>query len=183
MTIITKAALAAELGLSKARISQYAKNGLPIRSDGKLDRETAVKWLNSKRLNLTSGVKGLGRASAIANEGDEPGAEGSEYEFERTRKLKLANDETERKLIPERLVLDVLDFIFGPALVEWTSFPYQMTDDVALRRRMEDEIDAMRQRQADRMAKAIADLKNGLDPFAGETDDDDALADEADLVA
>lgn len=46
MTVTTKAALAAELGITKARVSQYVKRGMPVRSDGKLDRESAVKWIS-----------------------------------------------------------------------------------------------------------------------------------------
>ncbi|MBK1842442.1 hypothetical protein JHL17_34110 [Azospirillum sp. YIM B02556] len=45
MTIITKAGLAAELGISKARVSQYCKAGLPVRTDGKLNREDALYWI------------------------------------------------------------------------------------------------------------------------------------------
>src|SRR5713226_4621265 len=42
--IITKAALAKTLRVSKARISQYLSRGMPVRPDGKIDREAAVKW-------------------------------------------------------------------------------------------------------------------------------------------
>ncbi len=45
MTITTKAGLAAELGISKARVSQYVKRGLPVLTSGKLDREQALHWI------------------------------------------------------------------------------------------------------------------------------------------
>ena len=45
MTITTKAGLAAELGISKARVSQYVQRGLPVLSSGKLDREQALYWI------------------------------------------------------------------------------------------------------------------------------------------
>lgn len=67
MTIVSKAALAAELGISRARVSQYTKGGMPVRSDGKLDREDAVTWIAANhvdRLNERHG--GVARASAIA---------------------------------------------------------------------------------------------------------------------
>ena len=67
MTVTTKAALAAELGISKARVSQYVKRGLPVRSDGKLDREEAVKWVADSHAD--SGRErhgGVKRANAIA---------------------------------------------------------------------------------------------------------------------
>jgi len=43
--VITKAELARELNLSRARISQLCKSGLPIRPDGKLNRAEAVAWV------------------------------------------------------------------------------------------------------------------------------------------
>src|SRR5215212_1113521 len=45
MTAITKAALAAELGITRARMSQYSKRGLPQRPDGKLNRDEALNWI------------------------------------------------------------------------------------------------------------------------------------------
>ncbi len=65
MTIISKAALAAELSVSKARVSQYLKSGLPERDDGKLDREAALHWISQ---NLRSGAdhhKGPSRARTL----------------------------------------------------------------------------------------------------------------------
>lgn len=65
MTIISKAALAAELGVTKGRVSQYLTAGLPERADGKLDREAALNWLS---LNARSGPdhrKGPARARTL----------------------------------------------------------------------------------------------------------------------
>ena len=65
MTIISKAVLAAELKVSKSRVSQYLRAGLPERSDGKIDRESALNWI---ALNLRSGVnhdKGPARAREL----------------------------------------------------------------------------------------------------------------------
>ena len=45
--IITKAELARRLGISKARISQLAKRGLPVRDDGKLDLTVALNWIGT----------------------------------------------------------------------------------------------------------------------------------------
>lgn len=44
---ITKAELARELDLSRARISQLCKIGLPVRPDGKLNRAEAVAWVKA----------------------------------------------------------------------------------------------------------------------------------------
>lgn len=67
MTIITKAALADELSISRARVSQYVKAGLPVRSDGRLNRADALNWLNSNALGLNSFEdRGVNRAGRLA---------------------------------------------------------------------------------------------------------------------
>ena len=43
--IQTKAAFAARVGLTKGRISQLIAEGLPVRSDGKIDVEAALGWM------------------------------------------------------------------------------------------------------------------------------------------
>lgn len=58
MTKITKASLAAELGVSRARITQYSKMGMPIRSDGQLDREECLAWIR-RNVDPTTSSKGL----------------------------------------------------------------------------------------------------------------------------
>lgn len=45
--VITKAELARELELSRARISQLCMMGLPVRPDGKLNRAEAVAWVKA----------------------------------------------------------------------------------------------------------------------------------------
>ncbi len=66
MAITTKAALAAELKISKARVSQYVKAGLPVRSDGKLNREDALNWIQRTQLSQTYEDKGVVRARKLA---------------------------------------------------------------------------------------------------------------------
>jgi phage terminase Nu1 subunit (DNA packaging protein) len=50
-SIITKAQLAELLGVSRPRVSQFVGEGLPVRVDGRLDREVALAWL---RQNATT---------------------------------------------------------------------------------------------------------------------------------
>lgn len=67
MTITTKAALADELGISRARVSQYVRDGLPVRSDGKLNRDEALNWLNRNIRGLNTGAdRGVNRAARLA---------------------------------------------------------------------------------------------------------------------
>jgi len=44
-TIITKADLAARLGVSRPRISQLVAQGLPVREDGRVELEPALAWI------------------------------------------------------------------------------------------------------------------------------------------
>jgi phage terminase Nu1 subunit (DNA packaging protein) len=50
--IITKADLARLLGCDRSRITQLARAGMPVRRDGRLDRETALAWVQHKLLEL-----------------------------------------------------------------------------------------------------------------------------------
>ncbi len=45
--IITKAQLARRLGVTRARITQYAAGGMPVRPDGRLDLAAALAWIES----------------------------------------------------------------------------------------------------------------------------------------
>jgi hypothetical protein len=45
--VISKAELARELELSRSRISQFCKAGLPVRPDGSLNRAEAVEWVEA----------------------------------------------------------------------------------------------------------------------------------------
>jgi DNA-binding transcriptional regulator YdaS (Cro superfamily) len=46
MTIVVrKSELAARLGISRARVSQYVQFGLPVRADGRVDLEAATEWV------------------------------------------------------------------------------------------------------------------------------------------
>lgn len=66
MTITTKSALAAELAISKARVSQYVNAGMPVRSDGKLNREEALNWISRNQISQTVEDKGATRARSLA---------------------------------------------------------------------------------------------------------------------
>jgi hypothetical protein len=43
--VITKSKLAKELKISRARVSQYVRLGLPVRRDGRLDRQHVLHWI------------------------------------------------------------------------------------------------------------------------------------------
>jgi hypothetical protein len=81
--IITKAALARELKISKARVSQFISLGLPVRDDGKIDRDVALSW-------VTQCIRRPNRADRV-NSGAAVAA---------TKALKL-NDAATRDAVPE----------------------------------------------------------------------------------
>ena len=43
--VVTKAELSRILGVSRARVTQYAHMGMPVLSDGKLDKAACFDWL------------------------------------------------------------------------------------------------------------------------------------------
>lgn len=45
--MLSKAQIAKELGISAGRVSQLIKAGLPVRADGKVNRDTALAWYQS----------------------------------------------------------------------------------------------------------------------------------------
>lgn len=61
-TIITKADLAARLGVSRPRISQLVAQGLPVREDGRVELESALSWIAEH----TDRSRSVGRARPTA---------------------------------------------------------------------------------------------------------------------
>ena len=69
MSVTSKSALAAELGISKARVSQYVKRGMPVLPDGKLDRERALRWIVKSHYQRHGGDHGARRARDLIADG------------------------------------------------------------------------------------------------------------------
>ena len=67
MKVVSKSQLAQSLEVTKARVSQYVARGMPVRSDGKIDYEAAVKWIaeNVVPLNPLAADKGAKRAGRL----------------------------------------------------------------------------------------------------------------------
>ena len=47
VVVTTKKQLAAELGITPSRVSQYVRDGLPVRLDGKINHLNALNWVKS----------------------------------------------------------------------------------------------------------------------------------------
>src|ERR1035437_7177144 len=55
---ITKAELATVLGLSKGRVTQLISKGMPVRTDGKVNRDEALRWYRDAGLAEQSSKRG-----------------------------------------------------------------------------------------------------------------------------
>src|SRR3954452_2226316 len=69
MSVTSKSALAAELGITRGRVSQYVSAGMPTLADGKLDREAALRWIAKKHYRRFGGDHGARRAKKLVSEG------------------------------------------------------------------------------------------------------------------
>lgn len=70
--VYTKAQLSRDLNVSAPRISQYIRSGLPVRSDGKLNRTEVLKWLETYRVSGSNRLKGPALASGLLNDRESP---------------------------------------------------------------------------------------------------------------
>lgn len=70
MRLVTKTKLAEILCVSKSRVSQYVKAGMPVRADGLVDADEATEWIAERidpaRAPITRGGRRLGAVAAGA---------------------------------------------------------------------------------------------------------------------
>ena len=71
--IVTKAELSRILGVSRARVTQYAHMGMPMLSDGKLDLAACLEGLSQNVFCGTTGGS-TGVFSGSSKAGEFPGA-------------------------------------------------------------------------------------------------------------
>jgi phage terminase Nu1 subunit (DNA packaging protein) len=90
------------------------------------------------------------------------------FEAERTRKLRLENDLKENLLVETPDAIAAVDVIVGMLRTDLSAIPARVSDDVALRRLVENEIDAVLGALSRRFAKAASDLQSGRDPLAAD---------------
>src|SRR4051794_20806 len=69
MSVTSKSALAAELVITRGRVSQYVSAGMPTLADGKLDREAALRWIAKKHHRRLGGNHGARRAKDLIADG------------------------------------------------------------------------------------------------------------------
>jgi hypothetical protein len=59
----TQAAFARELGVDRSTVAGYVRRGMPIRADGKLDRDACLKWIGA-HVQAQVGSRGVGARGA-----------------------------------------------------------------------------------------------------------------------
>lgn len=91
------------------------------------------------------------------------GSAEEEVRRERARKLKLENDTHERTLIPMTEAMAAIDTVVGRMRTNIAAVPARVTDDVALRRRVETAIDAVLQKISDDLDRISAAVEAGGD--------------------
>ena len=161
---VSSSELGAVLGLTERRIQQLEADGV-FRNVGNG---------RSKRFVLSVAVQAMVKKSEIdARDAEAPaGSSRDQFEAERARKLKLANDERERLLMETELGVAAIDFIVGMMRTDLSGVPARVSEDVALRRQIQDAIDTVLGGLSDRLTKAGDALSQGRDP----SDTDEAVS-------
>jgi phage terminase Nu1 subunit (DNA packaging protein) len=94
-----------------------------------------------------------------------------ELRAERARKLRLENDRTEGILIESDAAMNVIDEICATYRIGLGALPARVTRDLAMRRKIEDEIDRILVTVADKFEDRAALLASSEDDEAPEEDD------------
>lgn len=120
---------------------------------------------------LAASVKGYVRyvLETEVRQASEPTGSREQFEAERARKLKLENDTREALLIETQDVLAAIDHIFGEMRTALSGIAAKATDDVSLRRRIDDAIDGILTDISRRSDEAGAALQAGRDPCETDT--------------
>jgi phage terminase Nu1 subunit (DNA packaging protein) len=145
--VCTTAQLAELLHVSTVHVGLLAKQNV-------LKRESAGRWLllenvrnfvehqrESKKHDASTALRDVRRAQL--------------------RRLQLANEERSREVIKMTEALGMLDLVVGLVRGELDSLPSRYTRDLAERKRLETEIDALLNRISAALGKASAGLKHG----------------------
>lgn len=157
---ISAEALGRLVGVSGRRVRQLAEEGRIPRAnvDGRYDAPAVIRHLLAEaRASRPEGRLELARAKAL-----EVKTAGEEQRLAERR----------RELVAVDVATDVIDRMLGAVVAELVGLPARATRDVALRRKLEEEIHAARERMAKALAEAAAAIRAGREP--DEVEDDEA---------
>lgn len=88
----------------------------------------------------------------------------------RAAEIELRVAERTKELILFADAMATVHAIYGPLRSEMSGIAARVTRDLALRRKIETEIDGALERASDRISEASAALRAGVDPFATDTE-------------
>ena len=157
---ISAEALGRLVGVSGRRVRQLAEEGRIPRAnvDGRYDAPAVIRHLLAEaRASRPEGRLELARAKAL--------------------EVKTAGEaqrlaERRRALVAVDVATDTLDRLLGVVVAELVGFPARFTRDAALRRQLETETAAARERMARALADASAAITTGREPEEGDAEDD-----------
>jgi len=142
------------LGLTERRVQQLEDNGVLQN----------VGTGRSKRFVLADAVQAMLLKYEMDARQPDAGSSRERFELERARKLELANEENEKRLIPTEIAVAAVEHIVGMMRTDLAAVPARITEDVALRRRAQDAIDTVLGGLAKRLLKAGDAVREGRDP-------------------
>lgn len=137
----------------------------------RIQQLAAEGWIK-KPYTIVSVVQGYIRFLQDEQRKGSRTTEDNAVKAERARKLRLENDATEHITVLTEDAIAALDAIVGPLKSELAGVAPRVTDDIPLRRRIEDAIDAVLGELAKRFGKAGADLRSGRDALGADAPDD-----------
>lgn len=145
--------------------------GVSARRINQLVKEKWVPKSARNTISLKGGVQGYIAFLEDRHENARPTATDDELRAERARKLRLENDCTEGKLVEMDEALNAIDVGFGAVRVGMAAVPARVTRDLALRQKIEDEINRALTAVAEELEKRAVLLQRGENPEAAEEDD------------
>lgn len=152
---ITATVIARLLMLSERRVQQLARE----------------KWI-PRPYTFPGAVQGYIRFLQDEQRKTSRTADEAAVRRERARRLKLANDQDERLLVPIDDVMAFADAVFGPVKSDLAGIPARFTDDIRERRRLENLMDDVLGELSRRFRQAGDDLSAGRDALGAVGEDD-----------
>lgn len=160
-TIVSAARLGEVLGIGDRWVRELADQGFIVKAGyGEYALEASVQ-----------GYIRFVRESEVGKVSDTAARSRELFEAERARKLKLDNDTREALLTETETAIVALDIIVGTIRTGLSGVAARVTDDVAERRRIDDEIDTVLRDLAGKFEQAGAALREGRDPLEAEAAD------------
>ena len=166
--VVSKAEFSRRLGVSKARVSQYLADGLPVRPDGRLDLDRASAWVRANVANTeANGYAPLGHDHARERSRlMRAKASMAELELARLRRELLPADEVEAGWAQaigrsRALLLGIPPGVAAEIVVAVRSEPDDELAERLVRERLTRDIDAALSELADTSAADDDDAAGG----------------------